>query len=355
MMRRLINIIWLFSLLLLCACDVHEWPNPSDTVKVCLRLNYDTEMIEWEHLWDGSTVTEQGAGNIYDNHQNLGKVRYIVRAYPITAKQRASADYTEEIVLTKNISEGYNHEVMLELPSGSYNIMVWSDLVEPSKDSPYHNADNFAEITLQGDHVGSSNHRDAFRGVGQITLTADYVERPPETLDVTMQRPLSKFEFVTSDVVEFIKKEALRISQKSNAEKNDFASDDLPSRAVEIENYKVVFYYVGFMPHAYSLFTDKPVDSSTGVFFESTLKRLTNQEASMGFDYVFVNGKESAVTVQVAVYDNEGTQLSLTNPIEVPLKRNHHTVMNGMFLMSEASGGVTIQPDYDGDHNLIIP
>jgi len=45
----------------------------------------------------------------------------------------------------------------------------------------------------------------------------------------------------------------------------------------------------------------------------------------------------------------------LTEPIEVPLKRSHHTIMTGMFLMSEASGGVTINPDFDGDHNLIFP
>ena len=82
------------------------------------------------------------------------------------------------------------------------------------------------------------------------------------------------------------------------------------------------------MPHAYSMHTDKPVDSSTGVMFESTLKKLSESEASMGFDYVFVNGKKSAVTVQIGIYDNEGTQ---------------------------ASGGVTINPDFDGDHNLIFP
>ena len=105
----------------------------------------------------------------------------------------------------------------------------------------------------------------------------------------------------------------------------------------------------------WSNYTDKPVDSSTGVMFESTLRKLSESEASMGFDYVFVNGKKSAVTVQIGIYDNEGTQLSLTEPIEVPLKRSHHTIMTGMFLMSEASGGVTINPDFDGDHNLIFP
>ena len=109
------------------------------------------------------------------------------------------------------------------------------------------------------------------------------------------------------------------------------------------------------MHNAYSINTDKPVDSSTGVFFESKLKMLTESEATIGFDYVFVNGKESSITLKIGVEDKEGTQLSLSEPIEVPLKRSHHTLLTGMFLMSEASGGVTINPDFDGDYNLIFP
>ena len=180
------------------------------------------------------------------------------------------------------------------------------------------------------------------------------MEHLPDTLDIAMQRPLAKFEFVTNDVKEFIDKESDRIASKAN-DNESASNDDTPTRTVNIEDYKVVFYYVGFMPDAYSMNTDKPVDSSTGVMFESTLRKLSESEATMGFDYVFVNGKNSAVTVQIGIYDNEGTRLSLTEPIEVPLKRSHHTIMTGMFLMSEASGGVTINPDFDGDHNLIFP
>ena len=75
----------------------------------------------------------------------------------------------------------------------------------------------------------------------------------------------------------------------------------------------------------------------------------------MGFDFVMVNGQKSVVTVQVGIYDKEDVQLSLSDPIEIPLKRAHHTIIRGILLMSEASGGVTISPDFDGDYNLILP
>ena len=84
------------------------------------------------------------------------------------------------------------------------------------------------------------------------------------------------------------------------------------------------------------------------------MQRLSDTEAKIGFDYLFVGHEQAAVMVQIGVYDSAGEQLSLTEPIEVPIKRNHHTIMKGMFLMSDAEGGVAINPDFNGNHNLVI-
>lgn len=353
-MRRLyLYLIIYMPLVLLTACDVHEWPDTPENVTFRLKLRYEKEMTVWEHLYDGTEVTEQGLGDTYDNGREHGKIRYIIRAYPLTDKQRSAREYTREFVFTKDIAEGYDHEATLDLAAGNYRIMVWSDLVENDGDTPYHDAGDFAEITLQGDHSGNNDYRDAFRGTGDISLTADVAEYVPGTLEITMQRPLAKFEVITNDLTEFIQKEGLRITAKNSGAES--ASGNDPATRVNVEDYKVAFHYVGFMPCAYSMFTDKPVDSSTGVMFQSALKGLNDREASLGFDYVFVNGTESAITVQIGLYDKEGTRLSLTEPIRVPLRRNHHTVLRGKFLMSKASGGVTINPDFDGDHNLIFP
>jgi len=353
-MTKQFFLVLCMPLLLLTACDVHEWPETPEYVKFHLRLKYDTDMTEWHHVYDGTSVNEVRYGETYDNHQQYGQIRYIIRAYPIVEKQRASQNFTQEFTFTKNIGQGYNHEMTLELPAGEYNMMVWSDLVKSSTDTPFHEAANFAEIRLQGKHQANTDHRDAFRGTKQISLVADILERLPDTLDIAMQRPLAKYEFVTNDVMEFLVKEATRVASKANGGKAA-TDDDAASRVINIEDYKVVFYYVGFMPDAYSIYTDKPVDSSTDIIFESTLKKLTESEASLGFDYVMVNGKESAVTVQLAIVDKEDEQLSLSEPIEVPLQRSHHTLIRGMFLMSETSGGVTINPDFDGDYNLTFP
>ena len=354
-MKKLSLILVLFAALsmMVTSCDVHEFPELPEKVPFHLRLSYETDMTVWEHLYEDSKVTELGLGETYDNTIGYGKIRYVIRAYPLTDGQRSAQDGVQEFVFTKDIAEGYDHGVTLNLTPGDYDIMVWSDLAESDGGNPFYDAADFAEITLQGDHKGNSDHRDGFRGTGGISLEADISEHLPDTLDIVMQRPLAKFGFVTTDVTEFVEKEAVRALSKAEASQS-VTPGDAASR-VNIDEYRVVFYYVGFMPCAYSMFTDKPVDSSTGVFFESTLKKLTESEASLGFDYVFVNGRESAVTVRIAIYDDEGEQISLTEAIEVPLKRSRHTVLRGSFLMSKASGGVSINPDYDGDHNLIFP
>ncbi len=347
-MRKILYVIICLPILFLSACDVHEWPETPEFVKLHLRLNYETDMTEWKHIYDGTSAIEQGLGDTYDNHQNSGQIRYVVRAYPISEKQRTSQTYTQEFVFTKDISDGYNHEVTLDVLPGNYNVMVWSDLVQTNGNNYFHDATNFAEITLQGDHKGNTDHRDAFRGTSNICLVADIVEHDSPILDVVMQRPLAKFEFVTTDLKEFIDKEYEYLQREAATR------GDVPPTRVNTDDYKVVFYYSGYMPNAYNMNTDKPVDSKMGVLFESKIDILNENEASLGFDYVFVNGKKSAVTVQIGLYDKEDRQLALSAPINVPLQRNHHTVIKGSFLMEETSGGITINPDFDGNHNIEI-
>ena len=352
-MKKILHYVIFLPVFFVLTCDVHQWPETADFVKLHLCLNYETEMTEWKHFFNNTEVIEKGYGETYSNRRDYGMIRYIVRTYPISSKMRPSSDYTQEFVFTKDISEGYNYNVTLDIMPGNYKVMVWSDLVQTSGDSHFHNADDFTEIRLQGDHKGNNDYRDAFRGSDNIYLLVDKMEHLPDTLDIVMQRPFAKFELVTDDLVEFIDKESVRIVSKADGDRTQ-SSDDTQKEAVNIEDYKVVFHYVGFMPDTYSIHTDKPVDSSTGVMFESTMKQISESEATMGFDYVFANENKSAVNVQIGIYDKEGTQLSLTKPIEVPLKRSHHTILTGTFLMSEASGGVTINPNFGGDHNLIF-
>ena len=354
-MKRLFLYLIIFALpVLFTACDVHEWPDVQASVTLHLKLSYEKDMTVWKHLYDNAEVTGQGLGDTYANSREHGRARYIIRAYPLTAGQSPTRKPARELVFTRDIADGYDCDVTFDIAPGDYHLMVWSDFVENAGDTPFYNADNFAEITLQGLHAGNNDYRDCFRGTSDISLKADINEADSAAaFEITMQRPVAKLEVITTDLAEFMEKEATRIAAKNSDTQSSAGAK--PQTIVNTNDYEVVFKYIGFMPDTYSMFTDKPVDSSTGVMFKSTLKKLNAGEASMGFDYVFVNGTETAATVQIGLYDKDGTLLSLTEQIKVPLKRNRHTVLRGRFLMSKASGGITINPDYDGDHNIIFP
>ena len=45
----------------------------------------------------------------------------------------------------------------------------------------------------------------------------------------------------------------------------------------------------------------------------------------------------------------------MSETIKVPLRKNHHTVLTGNFLMQNASGGIDINPGFDGNYNIVIP
>jgi hypothetical protein len=223
------------------------------------------------------------------------------------------------------------------------------DFLENENDASYYNTDQFYQITLQGgeEHPACTDYRDAFSGTTMVSLSGDIYEKEPASFEIEMKRPIAKFEFISDDVEEFIEKETTKIQQNinTNAATNNVCLDD----------YIVTIYYVGYMPNTYSLFTDKPTNSQTGIMFSSTVTQINNTEVSLGFDYVFVKDNISSITVQISISNKNGEKLSTSLPINVPLKRDYHTIIRGKFLTSNASGGVSINPDYDGEHNLILP
>lgn len=324
------------SSFLLSGCNVHEMPDLPEKVAHYFQLNFEADNWTIQH-------------SEYETRSGKDKaaldIRYIARAYPILENGKTAQQYIEESIFTKTVSDNFDHNFMLDLPPGKYTIMVWADFVEKGSMANYlYNADNFAEVYLHGEHQANTDNRVAFRGMQEIMLVADIVEKKPETTKIEMLRPLAKFEFITNDLQEFLGKEASNAATRNGDN----------SSSINVDDYNIVFFYAGFMPNAYSLFSDKPVDSATGAYFKSKLTQINESEASMGFDYLFINGSESITTVSVGIYTTKGELLSMTEPIDVPIKRGGHTIVKGKFLSQENKGGVNINPEFDGDYTFIF-
>lgn len=356
------------------ACDVHEFPEPGDGAGLILRLEYATDMPQWEYpIEESRTIVPS------KSVQNIGEMRYIIHLYPINTKSASDAQVLKEFVFTRDLANGYNAEFLLDVPAGDYTLMVWSDIKEhQSEDFKFYNASDFSRISLQGEHEGNNDYRDAFRGSVDISIKSSIQERDPDEAVVNMVRPLAKYEFVTTDVEEFIDREVRAAISRGEIDPQEYESTfaatkaaaltgideatyapenapgNAPTKGLSLEDYKIKIFYTGFMPDVYNIFSDKPADSSVGVVYDGKMSALNEKEASLGFDYVFVNGVESAVTVQVAIYNKDDERLSITEPINVPLRRSQHTVLKGKFLMQNASGGVSINPSFNGDHNVVF-
>lgn len=321
------------------SCCVHEFPAPKPKeISFDLHLQYDTEMPL-------HTVVEHTEETKSQSDVESHDVRYIVNAYD--AADENSREVLHSFVFTKDEISELNHSVNITIPEGSYRFVVWTDYVyDGGQDDLYYDTSKFEFMALADrDHEGSNDMRDAFMGSVISEVSEESVEA-----DVQMTRPMAKFNFITTDVRNFVAK--IREASESSSDASG-APGEASGNVTSLDEYTVVFRYNGFMTSAYNLHTDKTADARTGVIFTSKISQLTEDEAEMGFDYIFVDD-ESVVSIVLDVLSPQGELISRFKPVDVPLVRSKLTTVKANFLTSDADGGVSISPDYDDEYIIVI-
>lgn len=340
----------MLTAVMLGACNVYEWyeeeplPGPEpppepETPAFVLHLDFDTDMpLHQEIAWSRAAT---------DAHD----VRHQVMIYSGTGEITASSVPVRTLTLTGE-STTLNRDVEIDLEEGQYSFLVWSDYVDQgSMNDKYYTTGSLSAITLadRNNHPGSNPYRDAFRG----QTTGTVVKGVGGSATAAMKRPMARFEFITTDLEEFVAKEAARRSAEEGRAGGDKSETEVSDSRADLSGYTVRFRYTGFMPSTYTIYGDKPIDAWTGVYFDSSLESMSDG-TRMGYDYVMVNGSETSVSVAVEVYDEKGTRISATNTIEVPLVRSKLTVVKGEFMSASSGGGVAIDPGFDGEFNIEI-
>ncbi len=336
---------WILAAWAVTGCDVHEFPEdlaPKE-VPLTLHLNFDLEMPPYKEIIYETSTRAENPSDLYD-------MRYIINIYRSTGGDFTRVPDTTIVVSKPDVSS-LNYDVPLSLVPGKYQFLVWADYAaEGSLEDRYYNTSDFTAITLQGKHVGNDDYRDAFRGLQQEIIDL-------ETTDVTvnMSRPMGKYRFVATDFDRFMSRaeaSARAEWEQSRAADPEGTSDEPP--AVDLDDYKVIMAYPGFMPNIFNMYTNRPADAITGITYEGRIFRLSDTEAELAFDYVFVNGEEAPVSVAVYIYDKNDKLLGASGSVTVPLMRSMLTTVKGEFLTSQASGGVGVSPEFDGEFNIII-
>ena len=366
-MRLTLRCIWLCVMLLLtfAGCDVHEFPEERiDKIPFQLHLDFNTEMPLYEEIdytRNGDTET-MGVAVRHD-------VRYIINAYRTDNARGENRVADATFVFTKSDISDLNYTANLLLQEGTYDFKVWADYVDANKDTDkYYDTRDFSEIILANkeEHSGSNDYRDAFRGYVTATVTnpAYYTGSIVASIDnqatAEMMRPMGKFKFISTDVEIFLSRVAKKMQEQGLLPNISAAVGTRPYyeqllQSINIGDFYVVFRYNAFMPCSFNMFTDKPADSWTGMSFVSPMHIEGDYEMNLGYDYVFVNGSETTMSISLEVYNKNGELMSSSNPVNVPIARSKLTVVRGEFLTSKASGGVSINPGYEGpDYNIEI-
>ena len=335
-MKNIFRISVILLTILFSSC-VHQWPE-SLPIPVKLKLEFDGSMHPFDTLLvDTKTPTD-------DDHD----LRYVVEAY---RNKEAGGYYRDAIVrevFTKDIVSTLDNEIMLSVPDeGSYTFKVWVDYVgQGEADHKYYNPEKFNEIMMH-EHQGNTDLRDAYVGSVELYAKRYGSQVPVEEGTLHLYRPVAKYEFISSDLVEFIERETRMLNTRADLVQRG-------TKELDLNDYTVKIYYTGFMPSAFNMHSDRPNDSKTGVYFESKIQKINDKEAKLGFDYVLANPGEASVVTAVAIYDAEGIEIAATTDIHIPLRRGMLTTVKGSFLMKESSGGVSINPDFDGEFNIIL-
>ena len=304
----------LFVLSLLMSCKGSDEPEYTGSAPVVVTLQLDTAMVDWQ------TITDSRAIASHD-------LRCQVAAYPVskTGSLADSPINRQTVIFT---ADGQQGECRMVLPSGDYRLLAWADWVDHgSVTDKYYTTSNLGDITFLGRYEGNNDYRNAYSGDAAVSFKV----KQGDTTTVVRER----------------------LSLCSIMGKVKFVATDYNAYLEKGQNLRILVAYTGFLPNRYSVPRGVPFDATTGVNYLSSITETSTEgegTATLGWDYVMVNGDESSVTMALGLYNDEGNLVGQSSTLNVPIKRGGITIVKDQFLTKTAGGGgIGIDPSFEGD------
>lgn len=345
MKKMILYTVWL-AVLTMTGCDktVLEFPENGGIDPTLVNVNLTLAIDPKIEPYEPSKRSKALAADLHD-------VRWIVEVF----RDEIGGELVEQRVLSCEQAVDGHHTIRtsLALHAARYQIVAWMDYVDNgSTADKYYNVNSLSSISVPeaGNYIGDEDHKDTYVAQQEIDLK-NYRDRWNETVDatVTLQRPMAKIEFITTDIDKFLDNLAAQRMKTGSIAENLFTRNpDLSTIQVQVE-------YAGYFPSGFNAYTNKPNDARTDMSFGCFMRPLSDKEAHLAGDYIFVNGSESAVTVNLTLRDGEGNLLNRVEGINVPIVRGKLTVIRDEFLTRSYAPGIGIDPGFDGEINVIIP
>lgn len=330
---------------LMAACTLHEEPeltadgelgvDPTE-VNVEVNLTLDLNLPEQGN-------EENSSARVSANTDYLH--RFIVEAY-FNRQPVARQVFVENITDRTHLSL----PVSMKLHARSYQLVVWKDYVSaetPEEDLHYNTQSLVPVIPNRASHTGNTEYKDVFVGTTSLDLTA-YADQWGAVVeqDVTLQRPVARYELIATDVDKFLQR--------------------IADGEVNGETFTARIKYSGYLPVGYNALDNVPKHSLMYMQYNTSfeLPEEGTDELRVGFDYVFVSNEGSASVPMEIEIVNEKNVTVANSVLNVPLERGKNTVWTGEFLTGddqggqggdepgEDEGGIGIDPDYDNETDL---
>ncbi len=326
--------------LLLAGCEtVYEYPDGKgvDPTVVKFRL---TVAVDFQQAYDYvHTVTRS------DNSQTAP--RLVIEAYvddnpnspDMSSKLYESEPYCRKVIPVTNTEVVQQRiQVDLELAPKPYLFIVWADYSNGTDDLHYDTRRLYA-VGYTDSYQGNTVMRDAFWASRKIDLSPYEGEWFTEIEEeIVLTRPLARYEIITQDLEYFINQ-----SQTSRAEVMQ-----------NLEHYRVVIRHTGYCPSGFDGATGRLSDARAGIAYEGALTPIDGQSALLAFDYLMTGEDDSAITLDMEIYNETGKCIQHLSGIRVPFRRNVITRIYGNFFIAKYEPGIGVNPEYDGEFNIYL-
>ena len=214
--------------------------------------------------------------------------------------------------------------ISMKLHARKYQLVVWADYIHNQEGNYtlFYDTSNMERILRTGSYKGN--------GTATLNLTP-YRDQwnAIVPIDIQMARPLARYELIATDVDKFLKK--------------------IKDKEITGSQFTINIKYGYYLTTGFNALTGQVKHPLQYVSYSKSIPLPTEgtEELPIGFDYVFVNGEGSFVSLTIEITNEKSNVVARYRNLKVPYEQNHLTTVRGKFL--SANPGIDIDTDFDDD------
>lgn len=360
--KKIAVILGLLSCIAACDATIHEYPAPEESLVIIEpHINREPPLYYKEVVYDDKwnrivRDLERRPAMPYDPDEKF-EMRLLLEIYHGTTEEESRSVGREALLVEQRLLHldrealPPQDTVHFSLPVGEYHLLAWADYIY--KNDQYgsiYNADTLSNIRSNlKNYPENTHHRSS--SAGQEAFAVDFTLGPEgypvrladplspirsRKIPVMMERPSGRYRIIASDFDEFVKDGG------------------------RLEGATVKVVYKQYVSVGYNVATREPnLFVSTYSFNTHPAQDVFGEEGSISLfcDYLFCSfDKEDTIVASFYFYDSSGKEFNHCENIEIPLKRDHETVVKGHFLTNKVGkdSNVSIDEEFEGEYTVEI-